>query len=123
MEKYDPERLELSTRDRVSRAIMQEINEGRGTPLGGVYMDLTFNEPGFIKKMTPGLYETYVNLGINPEKDLIEIAPTVHFFMGGLNINTKWETEIPGLFGAGETTGGMHGGNRLSQNALAEVLV
>ena len=123
MEKYDPERLELSTRDRVSRAIMQEINEGRGTPLGGVYMDLTFNEPGFIKKMTPGLYETYINLGIDPEKDLIEVAPTVHFFMGGVDIDTNWQSTIPGLFGAGEVTGGMHGGNRLSQNALAEILV
>jgi len=123
MGKYDKERLELSTRDRVSRAIIQEVIEGRGTPLGGVYMDLTFNEPGFVKKMTPGLYETYINMGINPEKEYIEIAPTVHFFMGGLSINSKWETSIKGLYGAGETCGGMHGGNRLSQNALAEILV
>ncbi len=123
MERYDPEKLELSTRDRVSRAIMQEIIEGRGTPLGGVYMDLSFNEPGFIKKMTPGLYKTYTNLGINPEKDQIEIAPTVHFFMGGLEVNTKWETSVPGLYAAGEVSGGMHGANRLGQNALAEILV
>lgn len=123
MEKYDPERLELSTRDRVSRAIMQEITNGNGTPLGGVYMDLTFNEPGFIRKMTPGLYETYMNLGINPEKDQIEISPTVHFFMGGLDVNTNWETPIQGLYSAGEVTGGVHGSNRLSQNALAEILV
>ena len=123
MERYDSERLELSTRDRVSRAIMQEIIEGRGTPLGGVYMDLSFNEPGFIKKMTPGLYKTYMNLGINPEKDQIEIAPTVHFFMGGLEVNTKWETSVPGLYAAGEVSGGMHGANRLGQNALAEILV
>ncbi len=86
-------------------------------------MDLTYHEPGFIKKMTPGLYETYVNLGIDPEKELIEVAPTVHFFMGGLNIDTQWQTEVAGLFGAGEVTGGMHGANRLSQNALAEILV
>lgn len=123
MEKYDPERLELSTRDRVSRAIMQEVINGNGTPLGGVYMDLTFNEPGFIKKMTPGLYETYMNLGINPEKDQIEISPTVHFFMGGLDVNTNWETSIQGLYSSGEVAGGMHGSNRLSQNALAEILV
>lgn len=123
MEKYDPKRLELSTRDVISRAILQEVKDGNGTPLGGVYLDMTFNEPGFIKRMTPGLYATYKNLGINPEKDLIEILPTVHFFMGGLDVNTKWETSIPGLFGAGEACGGMHGGNRLSQNALAEILV
>lgn len=123
MEKYDKERLELSTRDRVSRAIIQEVTEGRGTPLGGVYMDLAFNKPGFIKKMTPGLYETYINIGINPEKEHIEIAPTVHFFMGGLSVNSKWETSIKGLYCAGEACGGMHGGNRLSQNALAEILV
>ena len=123
MEKYDPERLELSTRDRVSRAIMQEVREGRGTPRGGVYMDLTFNEPGFIAKMTPALYATYRNTGTDPEKEMIEIAPTVHFFMGGMDVNARWETNVKGLFGAGEVCGGMHGGNRLSQNALAEVLV
>ena len=55
MKRYDPERLELSTRDRVTRAIIQEVKEERGSPLGGVYMDLTYHEPGFIKKMTPGL--------------------------------------------------------------------
>lgn len=123
MEKYDPERLELSTRDVISRAILQEVEDGNGSPLGGVYLDLTFNEPGFIKQRTPGLYETYMNIGIDPEKDMIEIAPTVHFFMGGLKIDTKWETSVGGLFGAGEVCGGMHGGNRLSQNALAELLV
>ncbi|NLK01025.1 MAG: FAD-binding protein, partial [Clostridia bacterium] len=123
MEKYDPERLELSTRDRVSRAIMQEVREGRGGPLGGIFIDLTFQEPGFVKKMTPGLYETYVNFGFDPEKEQIEMAPTVHFFMGGLAINKDWQTQVPGLFGAGEAAGGMHGGNRLSQNALAEIIV
>lgn len=123
MKKYDSKRLELSTRDVVSRAIIQEIRKGNGTPLGGVYLDMTYNEPGFIKKMTPGLYETYMNIGINPEKDMLEVAPTVHFLMGGLDINKKWETTLPGLFGAGEVCGGMHGGNRLSQNALAEIIV
>lgn len=123
MEKYDPERLELSTRDRVSRAIMQEVREGRGTPRGGVYCDLTFNEPGFIAKMTPALYATYLNVGIDPEQDRFEIAPTCHFFMGGIQVDNNWKTQLDGLFGAGEVVGGMHGGNRLSQNALAEVLV
>lgn len=123
LEKHDPERLELSTRDRISRAIMQEVREGRGTPLGGVYMDMRYQEPGFIARLTPALYATYRNIGLDPEKDRIEIAPTVHFFMGGMDVNTRWETDIPGLYGAGEVCGGMHGGNRLSQNALAEILV
>ncbi|WP_169717597.1 Fumarate reductase flavoprotein subunit [Sporomusa silvacetica DSM 10669] len=123
MEKYDPERLELSTRDRVSRAIMQEVQEGRGTPRGGVYCDLTFNEPSFVAKMTPALNATYLNIGIDPEQDRFEIAPTCHFFMGGIQVDNNWKTWVDGLYGAGEVVGGMHGGNRLSQNALAEILV
>ena len=123
MEKYDPERLELSTRDRVSQAIMQEVREGRGGPLGGVFMDMTYHEPGFVAKMIPALYGTYMNMGKDPEKDRIEVAPTAHHFMGGMTVNELWESEVPGLFGAGETCGGMHGANRLSQNALAEILV
>ena len=123
MEKYDPERLELSTRDRVARAIVQEVREGRGTPSGGVYMDMTYQEPGFIAKMSPALYSTYQSIGKDPEKDYIEVAPTVHFFMGGISVDGNWEAGVKGLFGAGETCGGMHGANRLSQNALAELLV
>jgi len=123
MEKYDPDRLELSTRDRVSRAIMNEVREGRGTPRGGVYCDLTFNEPGFIARMTPALNATYLNIGINPEKDRFEVAPTCHFFMGGIKVDNNWKTRIDGLYGAGEVVGGMHGANRLSQNALAEILI
>jgi len=123
MEKYDPERLELSTRDRVSRAIMQEVKEGRGTPGGGVYMDMTYQEPGFIAKMTPALYSTYRNMGLDSEKERIEIAPTAHHFMGGMAVDGKWSSGIPGLFGSGEVCGGMHGANRISQNALAEIIV
>lgn len=123
MEKYDPERLELSTRDRVARAIVQEVREGRGTANGGVYMDLTFQTEEFLETMTPALYATYRSIGIDPTKEYIEVYPTVHFFMGGLDVGLKWDTSIAGLYGAGEVCGGMHGGNRLSQNALAEVLV
>jgi succinate dehydrogenase/fumarate reductase iron-sulfur protein len=123
MEKYDPERLELSTRDLVSRAILQEVRAGNASPAGGVYLDLTFNAPGYIAKMTPSLYATYRNLGLDPEKDLLEVAPTAHFFMGGMEVDASWQSRVPGLFGAGEVCGGMHGGNRLSQNALAEILV
>jgi succinate dehydrogenase/fumarate reductase flavoprotein subunit len=123
MDKYDSERLELSTRDKVSRAIYTEIKEGRGSPHGGVYADMTYHEPGFISRMQPALYETYRKIGIDPEKDYLEVAPTCHFFMGGARVNENWESTIPGLFVVGENAAGIHGANRLSQNALAELLV
>ena len=123
MEKYDPENLELSTRDLVSRAIINEIREGRGTPAGGVYMDLTYIDQEFLRNTIPAMYGTYLDIGKDPAKDYIDVAPTVHFIMGGMKVDSNWESDVPGLFGAGETCGGMHGANRLSQNALAEILV
>jgi len=123
MEKYDPERLELSTRDRIARAIYTEINEGRGGPHGGVFADMTYHEPGAIAKMQPALCETYSKIGVDPEKDYLEVAPTCHFFMGGVKVDENWASTVPGLFAAGETAVGVHGGNRLSQNALAELIV
>ena len=123
MEKYDPDRLELSTRDRVARAIFTEIKEGRGGPHGGVFADMTYQEPGFIARMQPALYQTYQKIGVNPEKDYLEVAPTCHFFMGGIRVDLDWQSTVPGLFAAGENVAGIHGANRLSQNALAEVLV
>ena len=123
MEKYDPNRLELSTRDKVARAIFTEIKEGRGGPNGGIFVDMTYQEPGFIAKMQPALYETYGKIGINPETDLLEVAPTCHFFMGGAKVDENWQTTVPGLFAAGENAAGIQGANRLSQNALAELLV
>jgi succinate dehydrogenase/fumarate reductase flavoprotein subunit len=123
MEKYDPQRLELSTRDKVSRAIYTEIKEGRGSPHGGVYADMTYHAPGYIGRMQPALYETYRKIGINPEKDYLEVAPTCHFFMGGAKVDENWQSTISGLFVIGENAAGIHGANRLSQNALAELLV
>jgi len=123
MQRYDPERLELSTRDRVARAIVTEVAEGRGSPRGGVYCDMRFQPPGFIARQTPALYRTYRQIGLDPEKDMIEVAPTAHFFMGGLVVNEDWAATVPGLFAAGEVAAGVHGANRLSQNALAELLV
>jgi succinate dehydrogenase/fumarate reductase flavoprotein subunit len=123
MEKHDPERLELSTRDRVTRAIMKEINEGRGGPHGGVFAKMTHHEPGYIARMQPALYETYRKIGVDPEKDPLEVAPTCHFFMGGGKVDAQWQSTVPGLFLIGENAAGIHGANRLSQNALAELLV
>lgn len=123
MEKYDPERLELSVRDKVSRAIVREIREGRGGPHGGVFADMTYHEPGFIARMQPALYETYRKVSIDPEKDYLEVAPTCHFFMGGAKVDENWQSTVSGLFMVGENAAGIHGANRLSQNALAELLV
>ena len=123
MKKYDPERLELSTRDVVSRAAYREIQEGRGTKRGGVYLDMRFNPPGFIKRQLPFIYNLCMNLGINPERELLEVAPTCHYFMGGIKVNEKWATDVPGLFAAGEVVGGVHGANRLSQNSLTDIIV
>jgi len=123
MEKYDPENLELSTRDRVSRAMYREVKEGRGGPHGGVFGDMTFQEPGFIARMQPALYETYRKIGIDPEKEHVELAPTCHFFMGGAKVDEDWHSSVQGLFIIGENAAGIHGANRLSQNALAELLV
>jgi succinate dehydrogenase/fumarate reductase flavoprotein subunit len=123
MANYDPERLELSTRDRVARAMMTEIKEGRGGPHGGVFANMTFQEPGFIAKMQPALYKTYRKIGVDPEKVPLEVAPTCHFFMGGIKVNENWQSSIGGLYAVGENSAGLHGANRLSQNALAELLV
>ncbi|MCJ7596068.1 MAG: FAD-dependent oxidoreductase [Desulfobacterales bacterium] len=123
MEKYDPDRLELSTRDRVSRAMFTEVKEGHGGPHGGVFADMTFQEPGFIARMQPALYETYCKIGVDVEKDTLEVAPTCHFFMGGAQVDEDWQSTVPGLFIIGENAAGIQGANRLSQNALAELLV
>ncbi|HSR10053.1 MAG TPA: FAD-binding protein, partial [Thermodesulfobacteriota bacterium] len=123
MKNYDPERLELSTRDRVSRAICTEVREGRGGPLGGVFADMSYHEPGFIDKAMPAMCKIYRFIGVEPTRDPVEVAPTCHFFMGGVKVDTNWQATLPGLFAAGETSSGAHGANRLSQNALAELLV
>jgi len=122
MEKYDSENLEASTRDVVARAIYQEIVKGCGTPNGGVYLDLA--------QVSHEVVETtahFVNIlnehGIDIRNDLIEIAPFVHFFMGGIVIGSDCSTELEGLYACGEVAGGVHGANRLVGNALTEAAV
>jgi fumarate reductase (CoM/CoB) subunit A len=123
MKNYDAKRMELSTRDIVSRAVFTEIKEGRGTKRGGVYCDMTYQPPGYIKKQLPLVYTFCDKLGMNVEKNKLEVAPTCHFFMGGIKVNEKWESSFPGIFAAGEAAGGVHGANRLSQNSLADIMV
>jgi succinate dehydrogenase/fumarate reductase flavoprotein subunit len=123
MKRYDPEQMELSTRDRVSPGILTEVKEGRGGPHGGVFADMTYHPPGFIALNAPALYEAYSKQGIDPEKDYVEVAPTCHFFMGGAKVDENWQSTVQGLFMVGENAAGIHGANRLGQNALADLLV
>jgi succinate dehydrogenase flavoprotein subunit len=125
MERYDPKRLELSTRDVVARAIYTEVKEGRGTPHGGVYLDVSHLSAGTVKKKLPGMYEQFKELaGVDITEEPMEVGPTCHYFMGGLVVEPETgATTVAGLFGAGECTGGMNGANRLGGNSLSDLLV
>lgn len=123
MQKYDPERMELSTRDVVARAIATEILEGRGTPNGGVYLDVTHLSREQIETRLPVMLEQYLAFGVDIRTTPMEVAPTAHHIMGGLRITPECRTTLPGLFACGEVSGGVHGANRLGGNALAETQV
>jgi fumarate reductase (CoM/CoB) subunit A len=123
MQKYDPQRMELSTRDVVARAIATEILEGRGTPNGGVYLDVTHLSREQIETRLPMMLEQYLAFGVDIRTTPMEVAPTAHHIMGGLRITPECRTTLPGLFACGEVSGGVHGANRLGGNALAETQV
>lgn len=123
MERYDPERKEASTRAILSRAIQGEVVEGRGSPHGGVFLDLTRNDPETLERLAAPFMKKLEPHGIDIRRDPIEIAPAVHYFMGGVEIDARCETGVPGLYAAGEAAGGVQGSNRLSSNSLTEVNV
>src|SRR5512136_68771 len=123
MERYDPERMELSTRDVVARSIAREVAEGRGTPHYGVYLDVTRLPPNQIEEKLPLMLEQFLAFGIDIRKEKMEVSPTAHHFMGGMRITPKCETTVPGLYACGESAGGVHGANRLGGNSLAETQV
>lgn len=123
MERYDPERLERSTRDRVARAIYLEIVEGRGTPNGGVYLDVRHLGPDFVERNFPGMARRVRLVGKDLAREPVEVAPTAHFHMGGIRIDTACRTSLEGLFAAGEDAAGVHGANRLGGNGVAESTV
>jgi len=123
MVKYDPERMELSTRDVVSRSIATEILEGRGTPHGGVYLDVTHLPRAQIESKLPVMLEQFLKFGVDIREEPMEVAPTAHHIMGGLRINSDGETTVPCLHACGEVAGGVHGANRLGGNALADTQV
>ena len=125
MTNYDRERMELSTRDKVAIANYSEIAEGRGTPNGAVYLDISHKDKEFILKKIPSIYRKFMETQmIDISKQPMEVAPTAHYSMGGISLNAEDHgTTVKGLFAAGEAAGGLHGANRLGGNSLAEILI
>jgi len=125
MAKYDPERMELSTRDKVAMANYTEIMEGRGTENEGVYLDISHREKDFIIEKLPRMYRKFLDtLMLDISKSPMEVAPTAHYSMGGVLVSPEEHaTNIEGLYAAGEVAGGLHGANRLGGNSLAEILI
>lgn len=117
---------ELLTRDVVARAIRREVRAGRGTPHGGVYLDIASKRsPEAIKRKLPSMYHQFKELAnVDITTDPMEVGPTCHYTMGGVRVDPdSQETRVPGLFAAGEVAGGMHGANRLGGNSLSDLIV
>ncbi len=125
MEKYDPERMELSSRDVVARGIWKEVQAGRGSEHGGAYLDVTHKGADVIKHKLPSMYEQFLKLAdIDITKEKMEVAPTIHYAMGGLRTDPETcATTVDGLFACGEVAAGLHGANRLGGNSLTDLLV
>jgi succinate dehydrogenase / fumarate reductase flavoprotein subunit len=125
MSRYDPERMELSTRDRVALAEYTEITEGRGTPDGGVLLDLSHIPREVIMQRLPRVYQTLLELQmVDITTTPIEVAPTAHYSMGGVWVRPEdHATDVTGLYVIGEASSGLHGANRLGGNSLIELLV
>ena len=122
---------ELLTRDHVARCIMREVREGRGSPHGGVFLDIAWikeklpNAAEIIKKKLPSMYHQFKQLGdIDITKEPMEIGPTTHYMMGGVRVDGDTQmSDVPGLFAAGECAAGLHGANRLGGNSLSDLVV
>ncbi|MFD5213612.1 L-aspartate oxidase [Microbacterium sp. NPDC058345] len=125
MADYDPDRMELSTRDRVALAAYTEIAKGRGTENGGVWLDVSHLPRETIMTRLPRVYQTLLELQmLDITTDPIEIAPTAHYSMGGVWVRSDdHSTDVGGLFAVGEASSGLHGANRLGGNSLIELLV
>jgi succinate dehydrogenase / fumarate reductase flavoprotein subunit len=125
MEKYDPKRMELSTRDVVARSIYTEVKEGRGTEHGGAYLDISQKPAEYVKKKLPSMYHQFKELAdVDITKGPMEVGPTCHYVMGGIRVDAETaESTVSGLFAAGEAAAGLHGANRLGGNSLSDLLV
>jgi succinate dehydrogenase / fumarate reductase flavoprotein subunit len=117
---------ELLTRDEVARAIVAEVNAGRGSPHGGVFLDIATRLPAeVIKKKLPSMYHQFKELAeVDITRQPMEVGPTLHYFMGGVRVDADTQqSSVPGLFAAGECAAGLHGANRLGGNSLSDLLV
>jgi len=122
---------ELLTRDHVSRCIMDEVKNGRGSPHGGVFLDIAWikekipNAAEHIKKKLPSMYHQFMQLAnLDITKQPMEVGPTTHYIMGGVRVDGETQmSNVPGLFAAGEVAAGLHGANRLGGNSLSDLLV
>jgi len=125
MEKYDPKRMELSTRDVVARAIYTEVKEGRGSLHGGAYLDISHQPAEYVKKKLPSMYHQFKELAdVDITTGPMEVGPTCHYMMGGIRVEAETgQSTVPGLFAAGEAAAGLHGSNRLGGNSLSDLLV
>src|SRR3989440_3524535 len=125
MEKYNPKRMELSTRDVVARSIYTEVREGRGTEHGGAFLDISHKPADYVKTKLPSMYHQFKELAdVDITKEPMEVGPTCHYMMGGIRVDAETaESSLPGLFAAGEAAAGLHGANRLGGNSLSDLLV
>jgi succinate dehydrogenase / fumarate reductase flavoprotein subunit len=122
---------ELLTRDHVARCILREVREGRGSPHGGVFLDIAWikerlpHAAEHIKKKLPSMYHQFKQLAdIDITKEPMEVGPTTHYAMGGIRVDAETQmATVPGLFAAGECAAGLHGANRLGGNSLSDLLV
>src|SRR5688572_12158499 len=122
---------ELLTRDHVARCIVREIKEGRGTPHGGVFLDIAWikerlpNAADHIKRKLPSMYHQFKQLAdIDITREPMEVGPTTHYVMGGIHVNAETQmSTVPGLFAAGECASGINGANRLGGNSLSDIIV
>ena len=122
---------ELLTRDHVARCILREVKAGRGSPHGGVFLDIAWikekmpSAPEYIKRKLPSMYHQFMQLAsLDITREPMEIGPTTHYLMGGIRVDGDTQaTNIPGLFAAGECAGGLHGANRLGGNSLSDLIV
>jgi succinate dehydrogenase / fumarate reductase flavoprotein subunit len=117
---------ELLTRDEVARAITAEVKAGRGSPHGGVFLDIASRRPAdFIRRKLPSMYHQFKELAeVDITKEPMEVGPTLHYFMGGVRVEADTqESTVPGLFACGECAAGLHGANRLGGNSLSDLIV
>jgi len=125
MERYDPEKMDLSTRDVVARAIYTEVREGRGTEHGGAYLDISHKPAEYVKRKLPSMYHQFRELAdVDITQGPMEVGPTCHYMMGGIRVEAETaQATVSGLFAVGEAAAGLHGANRLGGNSLSDLLV